>query len=462
MRQRGQNCMESIEISSVSGKKIRAQERVGQPGVGMLRTAEYPEGRCLVKWFTKEDLAQTGCGTQLYQNLLEHFSAETPGSAFMWPSDVSRLDRGAFCYTINEDVTPYISLSDLMEDKGNYEGWSAIVNAALSLITAFLQMKESGYHYLHMTEDDVWIHPKTGRVLLANAEFLRKESKAAGSGAAKAGAGQAGTAKAAGTDSWMPSRRGRMLPPAYLTGGRAPDSQSDDYMLAVLLFEVLYLHHPLEGYRAASFPVMDQKAEQLVYGQQPCFIYDEKDESNGPVRGIHINVLRRWGLYPDFIRDFFTRAFRQEVLKGREPAVTAMEWYHQFMKLRSYIVPCTCGMENIWQPGEQKCRRCRTPLAQAALHYQIGTESYPVLPGTRLYQCQLDSGSDYTAVAGEFIRTKSNSSLCLLQNVTDQEWIVTDPGGQERPAGPQETVMLVDQMKITIGKATMIIGPDYT
>lgn len=428
--------MAAMKINSIKGRQIQAGECVARPGFGTISNGKSDSDNCLVKWFAKDELEQMGCARQLYKNLLSNVEKEAPGKAWMWPEDVTEQGDGeAFGYVIRQDLSAYLSLSDLMEEKGYYEGWYSIVNAALSLITAFMQMEQSGYHMLHMTEDDIFIHPKTGRVLIANAEF-------AGSG----------------SGTWKPARPGRIAAPGYIRG----DGQgSDSYMLAVLLFEILYLHHPLEGEQAAMYPVMDEDAEKKVYGVSPRFVYDAEDETNRPVRGIHINLIRRWGLYPEFVREAFTAAFRQDVMKGKAPFVDMAEWYRIFMKLRSYVVPCTCGMENIWQPGEQKCRKCKTPLIQTNLYYRIGKDSYPVLPGTKLYRCQLYGGFDYMGVAGEFIRTKSNSSIFLLQNVTNSTWTVVDANKEKRPVEPQETVVLSDGIRIVTDGAEMAICSEY-
>lgn len=427
--------MAAIKIGSVKGKQIQVGECVAQPGFGTIRTGKCDGDSCLVKWFAKDELDQMRCGQQLYKNLIANVEKEAPGKAWMWPEDVTEREGDAFGYVIRQDLSAYLSLSDLMEEKGNYDGWYSIVNAALSLITAFMQMEQNGYHMLYMTEDDIFIHPKTGRVLIGNVEF-------AGSG----------------WGTWKPARVGRLVAPGYITGNQG----SNSYMLAVLLFEILYLHHPLEGEQAAAYPVMDETAEKNVYGTNACFVYDEQNETNRPVRGIHINLIRRWGLYPEFVKTAFAAAFRQAVLKGKAPFVDMMEWYRIFMKLRSYIVPCSCGAENIWQSGEQKCRKCKNPLVQTNLYYRIGKDSYPVLPGTKLYRCQLHGGLDYTSVAGEFIRTKSNSSIFLLQNVTNSTWTVMNEKNEKHFVEPQETVVLSEGIHIIADGADMMVRSEHT
>lgn len=434
--------METAVIKSVRNREIQVSGPVVRPGVGTVREAEYDGRPCLVKWFSGKELAETGCGRELYENVKAHLDQTSPGKYFLWPADVSEMEQGSFGYVLDKDVdmASYMSLADLMEEKDYYERWSVTVSAALSLITAFSQLRQKQFHFLHMTEDDIFIHRKTGQVLIANGEFAMKGRK------------QKGGEPAA----WRPASASRLLSPACVMKRKAADQASDNHMLAALLFEILYLQHPLEGCRTAAYPVMDEEAKRTVYGTAPRFVYDDEDDSNQPVRGIHNNLINRWKLYPGYVGELFSAGFSQETLSAKKPYVTAKQWHSMFVKLRSHIVQCpSCGMENIWQPGE-RCRnsKCRKPLPGPSLYCLIGEEAYPVFPGGSLYQCQLEpegniAGNDFYALeAGRFLRPKNNSSVCHLQNLTDREWTVVDENGEERPLEPRETVILKAGLKI--------------
>ena len=71
----------------------------------------------------------------------------------------------------------------------------------------------------------------------------------------------------------------------------APSAQTDLYSLAVLLFYILLVSHPLEGAREASIKCFDRPAMDKLYGTEPLFIYDPQDDSNRPVPQYHDNAI---------------------------------------------------------------------------------------------------------------------------------------------------------------------------
>lgn len=466
--------MDAIEMDSVKGKKILISKElncIAQPGFGTVRAAEYEGNPCLVKWFSKEELDRMGCGKPLYENLTAHLEQDSPGRSFLWPVDVSKMDDGSLCYVMNnsdllsyrttskndgaekekDNPLAYRPLSDFMEQKCRFGNWLSMVNTALCLITAFSQLRKKRYNFVHMTEDDIYIQSKTGRILIANMEMARK----AGSKNQKGGAG------------WKPTSASRMLPPSCVLNQRDVGRQTNDYMLAALLFEILYLNHPLEGYRAAACPVMDERAKKEVYGSQPYFAYDNDNESNRPVPGIHNNLINFWRLYPDYVGDSFTDAFCQDVLSGKRTSVPLERWYHIFVRMRSLIVSCpSCGAENIWQSGDQKCRvkKCGA-LLKPPMYYYIDDECYPLFMGGSIYRCQLDPDAGLTREdffseeAGKFIRIRNKGAI---QNTSEKEWTVMDSDGAERPLGFQETVNLTDGLTIVAEGKTITISSKYT
>lgn len=442
-----------IKMIDVNGQEIEVWDPVARPGFGSIRRAKYEGVQRLVKYYSREDLKGLDkIGTYIYDNLKACLGQESPGRAFLWPAAVSEQKQG-FCYVLDGDLSSFLSLSDLMEEKGKYDGWSAIANAALHLTEAFLQMKKRHGCYGYLTEDDIFIHPKTGRVLIANTEFLQFHE-----GGRKSGKSQTKSPAA------PLSCTCRLLPPECISRQKEPDGRAADYMLSVLLFELLYLHHPLEGYKGAACPAVTEDMIQKVYGTSPCYVFDPEDESNRPVRGIHVNVLRRASVYPEMISRAFEKAFSRKALTGKEPFMTAEEWYQIFLAFRSCVYPCTCGMETIWQPGAetQVCRKCRSRLASPALYYKIGAKSYPILPGGRIFRAQLDpSADDSLTTVGELIRTKADSSLCLLQNSSRTEWTITDKEGNERQMGPQETIAPAEGMKIRADDKIIEISGKY-
>ena len=99
-----------------------------------------------------------------------------------------------------------------------------------------------------------------------------------------------------------------------------------------------------------SFDCFDREAERQLFGADPLFIFDPDDKSNAPDPVIHGAVLDYWPLYPQYIRDDFTRAFTSGL---RAPAQRVREgvWRSHLSRLLDGIVVCGCGRENLTDVG---------------------------------------------------------------------------------------------------------------
>lgn len=336
--------VEVIELNSVKGKTLKIFDHmVAQLSFGSIRTAEYDGAPCFVKYFSSKDFARSNCGMQLYENLKAHLLADSPDESFLWPIDLSNVEKNSFCYVINRDFSLYRSLADMMEGTDNYKSCETIVNAALCLTKAFTMLKKKSHYFLYMTEDDLFIHPQSGRIIIANVEFLKKEEEPGGL--------------------WELLNVSRLFPPVCVRKERLPNERSNCYLLSVLLFEILYLSHPLEGRCAAKYPFMGEKENMEVYGSRPCFIYDHEDASNRPVRGVHINMYIRRNMYPLYIQEHFSRVFSKEALSKNLAYTSVDKWYELFRELRDLLDFCPdCGREYFRQSGQRVCRNCKKEL----------------------------------------------------------------------------------------------------
>ena len=83
----------------------------------------------------------------------------------------------------------------------------------------------------------------------------------------------------------------RFMAPEIVMGQAKPSRNTDLYSLAVLLFYMFMMGHPLEGKLEAEIKCMDIHAMNKLYGKNPIFIYDPNDKSNRPVKGYQDNVI---------------------------------------------------------------------------------------------------------------------------------------------------------------------------
>lgn len=428
--------MEKLETEK--GKQIHFApgRKNGFPYVGK---GNYNGEEKLIRWFhgKREDWTEKD-RKGFYENLCLLLKEEAPAGNILWPLDAAQKTEEAFGYVTELYPSGYLPLCDYMEGRAYFQGWAMIVNAALSLTALFMELSRLGYHFCNLSDDDILIHSQTGKVFLAGAEYLTR--------------GQA----------VRPPEFSTLLAPEYLTGKRTPDERTDEHLLAVLLFELFFRHHPLEGFQTARHPVITDQVRRECFGTAPVFVYDRTDESNRPVKGIHLNVLGLWRQYPTFIRKAFEETFDQDVFSGKRRGLSVKQWYRLMILLRSVIVPCSCGTDNFlpayMESGKNRCIHCRTPLEDAVLYWRTDGKnsiSYPVIPGGMIYRCQLDEEDwkEYSAEVGRFIRNK-NTELCLIQNVTDIPWEVQGEDGQ---VGWGETIPVSEHLVILIGNSRVFI-----
>ena len=137
----------------------------------------------------------------------------------------------------------------------------------------------------------------------------------------------------------------RFMAPEIVTGKAKPSRNTDLYSLAVLLFYMFMMGHPLEGKLEASIRCMDIHAMNRLYGTQPVFIYDPLNKRNRPVAGYQDNVIIYWEIYPKFIRDLFTKSFTDGLTQPNR-RVTENQWLDALANLLTGLMTCpSCGAE---------------------------------------------------------------------------------------------------------------------
>ena len=121
----------------------------------------------------------------------------------------------------------------------------------------------------------------------------------------------------------------RFMAPEIVVGKAKPSRNTDLFSLAVLLFYIFMLNHPLEGKLEANIKCMDIFAMNQLFGTNPVFIFDPDDKSNRPLRGYQDNAIIYWDLYPQHLKDLFTQAFTIG-LKSPARRVTENKWLETF------------------------------------------------------------------------------------------------------------------------------------
>src|SRR5262249_42643325 len=83
------------------------------------------------------------------------------------------------------------------------------------------------------------------------------------------------------------------------------NTYTDLHSLAVLLFRLLLVDHPLLGERDnCETPDLVQ-----LFGSDPIFIFDPNNATNRPIPGTHITAPFFWNIFPKVLKNLFEHAF---------------------------------------------------------------------------------------------------------------------------------------------------------
>jgi serine/threonine protein kinase len=317
------------------------------------------------------------------------------------------------------------SLFLLAEEK--FASVTAITNAALQIIEAFRELHNSGYSYQDLNDGNFFVNPKNGDVLICDNDNVVEYGK---------NLGIAGKC--------------RYMAPEVVLGKAKPSVHTDKFSLSVVLFLLLMNNHPLEGKRSYP-PCMTEALERKIYGEEPLFIFDE-DDSNSPVPGINNNAIKRWPLFPSYMREKFKDAFSQEALKDPAKRVIEKDWLKMFVRLRSEIYKCkNCG-EIFFADAvnETPCPFC-SHVQKFSNHIILPKMNVAIHERTKLFDYHLDADSnDFRTICAETVINEATGAL-ELKNKAKKTWLVIGCDGKQASKTSGKTVPLEAGTQIIFG-----------
>jgi hypothetical protein len=220
-------------------------------------------------------------------------------------------------------------------------------------------------------------------------------------------------------------------------------------------------HHPLEGKKEAEVAILDMAAQVKLYGHEPVFIFDPQDQSNRPVPNYQDNALIFWPLYPQFLRDLFTRAFTAGLKDPENGRVRENEWRSALIRLRDSIFYCSkCNAQNFYDVDylqktggtPSPCWKCKNAV-MLPFRVRIGDNVIMLNQDTQLYPHHTDSQRkwDFSKAVAEVSRHPTDPTLWGLKNLSNEKWVLTKPGGAMQDVEPGRSASLAVGNKLIFG-----------
>jgi serine/threonine protein kinase len=412
---------------------------LGGGGQGEVYRCEVNGHAFALKWYYRDYLPHA---PRLRERLERAAREGPPSDRFLWPLDLTTADSvEGFGYVMKLREPRFRGMVDWLKRRVN-PSFSALATAGFELADGYLLLHaKKGLCYRDINYNNVFFDPRRGEVRICDNDNVDVN-------------GQPG--EVGGTPSFMA--------PEIVRGEALPSIETDRYSLAVLLFYLFMLHHPLEGKRESDIHCLDLPARKKLYGLEPVFIFDPNDASNRPVPGIHDNALAYWPLYPQFVRDLFTRAFTDGLRDPRNGRVLESEWRGALVRLRDSVMLCAgCRAENFYDPEGLRasggkppnCWSCQREL-RLPFRMRLGKTIVLLSPRKKLFPHHLDPQKlyDFSAPQAEVIQAPGQADVAGLKNLSSRKWNYQAPGQQPKEIEPGFTCRLLTGATIHFGTAT--------
>lgn len=422
-------------VKATSGKAVKIGKYIGGGGQGEVYVAEAEGQNFALKWYFENT------GTAEQRAALDRLvTLPAPSDRFLWPLQVTVSDdTSGFGYLMELRPECFKSLNDLVTRQVE-PTFKALARAGFQLADSFRSLHLQGLSYRDISFGNVFLDPDTGNVLICDNDNVAFDGN------------QHATVN--GTP--------RFMAPEIVRGEARPSTQTDLYSLAVLLFYMLMVHHPLEGALEAKIKCLDLPAMTHLYGTHPVFIYDPNNTSNRPDPTLHVNAIDFWKLYPNFIRALFTRSFTDGLNDPDQGRVRESEWRDALVKLHDSIIYClSCGSENFYdretlQFGNSSCACwfCGQVLTVPP-RIRIGRTVVMLNHDSVLFQHHIDphSAINFETPVAEVQQHPSDPKLWGLKNLSQDVWVRTTATGDKREIKPGETMAIAAGTRIAFPAA---------
>ncbi|MGH8908027.1 MAG: protein kinase domain-containing protein [Egibacteraceae bacterium] len=397
---------------------------LGEGGQGAVFEAHDRARRAFaLKWY------RTGAAPADHaDNLAELVERGPPSERFLWPLGLARIKgRDEFGYLMRLRPSGYVDLHQYLsgtDDQGRplEVSFAALTTLSFQLARSFLKLHALGLCYRDINRGNLFFAPDRGDALICDNDNV----------------GIDGTpGPVYGTLGYMAPEVVLLLEGPNTPGASWPSARTDLHSLAVALFEILMIAHPLDGRKSEAGP-SDIRWQIEHLGRDPVFIFDPRNDRNPPLDD---TPVRYWRAYPTFIRRLFIQAFTAGL---RDPGERVREsaWASAMLRMRDSILSCgSCGRTIFydWDDPRRGCVRCGSPCYRP-LMLEIGRHRIALGPKTKVWTDHFASDHDATAPVAEMTAHPHDPRRWGLRNLTDKAWAATDPDGRGQQVPPGRTI----------------------
>ena len=389
-----------------------------------------------LKWYNKHK--SDVIGGDLYNNIVRLCATRQPSEKFIWPQ-IPVHEAGAgkngdrFGYLMELFPSGYSEMSDFLRADGDpraarFQSYNAMLATGLNVAAAMRELHLSlGMSYKDLNPKNFAFHPETGDILVIDNDNVSADGSPCG----------------------VSGMNGYMAPEIQRSKYQLrPYTRTDYYSLAVILFRLFFVDHPMEGRLWRKYPVITDHVEEYFYAMKPVFCFHPKDDSNRPDDVYAPNALRRWSVMPMELRNLFIEAFTDGIdAPNRRPTENA--WINAISHARDKLIriPVNTSRGKNWA---EQFVNFEDPSSVPAGCMQLSLSSgfkIAVYPRKAIYEISVDGDAKrYNKIYAGVVYYPDRKRMGI-RNLSGHEWNVEKPDGAAILKPGQETE-IVSNMKI--------------
>ncbi len=404
----------NTQIKLADGRKAIVQKMLGSGGQGAVYLVNLNGKPAALKWYTVKP-SERFCA-----NLRKNISEGSPSPIFLWPEAITREKDGGIGYTMPLCPEGYYEFSKFRMMKVRFSSFRALLTAAIDTCEAFRRLHAKGLSYQDLNDGGFFINPTTGQVRVCDCDNVFPHGESSGI-----------------------MGKARYIAPEVVMGKNLPDSYTDRFSMAMMLFMFFCIDHPFEGQNVVKYPCLTEEIERNVFGKELCFIFDPKNSINRPVPNVHGNAIKMWSILPNLLRNTFIQEFSKEKINNPQQRLTELEWKQILLEVRDNLVFCPkCGDE-VFIGHECLNRSCKTVVSPPEIILKGDSRRIPI--GSDNIITFGDEGADCV-----IIRNPKDPTMLLMRNLTPNNWKIQTPSGKIIEVAPRGFIPVKQDLKITV------------
>lgn len=437
----GELVEKNVTVVTVRNEPIKINYLISDSGgQGDVYHATYRNHNYALKWYNKN--SEDVIGSDQYNTIKRLTEMSSPGDEFVWPQVLVTESNPApgklFGYLMELIPSGYPEMKDYLRNSKDdkqvkFNSYNSMLMAGMNIASAMQKLHLKGLSYKDLNPNNFAMNPENGKVLVIDNDNVSVD----------------------GGKCTVKGMKGYMAPEIPRSRYQADPSRTTDFFsLAIILYRLFFIDHPMEGKRWEGYPMHTDKVEEYLYAIEPVFHFDINNDSNRPTEYFAPNAVSRWAPMPIEVKELFMQALTEGIDNpAKRPPENA--WIRTISAVRDRLIRLPNGREQFVNFEDKRsiparCIGMKINNAQIALYPSKGIYDISVTGNLHNYD-KLVAGIVYDKASGRFMIR--NLSGKVWKGYNPEDGSLTDIAkNQQFPVYPGVQIMFQSERPKIVGK----------